>query len=157
MTQTITIIITLIAITAAFFWKSAKLYIYTVRCLRNIEREDFIQQRYQIVRDGEKSKNVRISFWNVLYTFVFIPNDVPQELIQEYLQHHLRLIEDSMSAQQLYGLIRTETEQFVLDDDNKTRVVLYKFHPIVYRPKAYVLLLWLTVSVLSILAIHNLF
>lgn len=155
MTQTITILITLIAITIAFFWKSIKLYVYTVKCLRNIEREDFIQQRYQVIRDGEKTKNVRMSFWNILYTFAFIPNDVPQELIQEYLQHYLQLIEDSMSAQQLYGLIRTETEQFTLDDDNKTRVVLYKFHPVVYRPKAYVLLLWLLAIAASIIIIHS--
>lgn len=156
MTQTIIALIALLIVTIVFFWKSIKLYVYTVKCLRNIEREDFIQQRYQVIQDGKKTKNIKMSFWNILYTFAFIPNDVPQELIQDYLQRYLQLIEDSMSAQQLYGLIRTETEQFTLDDDNKTRVVLYKFHPVVYRPKTYVLLLWAVISALSITAVYNL-
>ena len=66
-----------------------------------------------------------------MYLYVVIPQNVPRDLVNEYLKEHLRFLEEALSVQSLYGLVRTKKRRFIVDDsDQKEVIYLIKFIPI---------------------------
>ena len=81
--------------------------------------------------DKKATENIRITIFGIMYLYVVIPQNVPRDLINEYLKEHLRFLEEALSVQSLYGLVRTKKRRFIVDDsDQKEVIYLIKFIPI---------------------------
>lgn len=118
-----------------FYYKTIKLYYYTVGCLKNIKDDDFLQGKYMMTIDDIPEENIKMSLFNILYMYVIIPEELKDVKLQmQYLQEHLQRIEDALSVQNLYGLIETKKRKFVTKDDKKINLIyLIKFQPIFYN------------------------
>lgn len=123
-------ILAVIIIIAAFY-KTIYLYHYTLACFRNIKTDERLQGLYQLVIDKKATENIRTTIFGIMYLYVVIPQNVPRDLINEYLKEHLRFLEEALSVQSLYGLVRTKKRRFIVDDsDQKEVIYLIKFIPI---------------------------
>lgn len=131
---TLVIIIFLLTI-LPFYYKTIKLYVYTVRCLRMIKNNVFIQGKYKFVENGVVLDNIRMTPFNILYLYVVVPENVEEEMHSTYLVDHLRFLEDTMSVQNLYGLIRSSKQRFITEkeDGDVVSIYLIKFIPIIYK------------------------
>lgn len=113
------------------FYKTIYLYHYTLACFRNIKTDERLQGLYQLVIDKKATENIRITIFGIMYLYVVIPQNVPRDLINEYLKEHLRFLEEALSVQSLYGLVRTKKRRFIIEDsDQKEVIYLIKFIPI---------------------------
>lgn len=141
-----------------FYWKTVKLYYYTINCFTNICETKYIQEKYAITFKGTVINNLRISTFGTMYLAVVIPEEVEQEHFDEYLQGYLTLLEQAMVIQNLYGLVKTKKEKFLIEsDDNVRNAVFYiKFIPILYK-NTYLRFLYYTSSSLIIYFLINYF
>lgn len=113
------------------FYKTIYLYHYTLACFRNIKTDERLQGLYQLVIDKKATENIRITIFGIMYLYVVIPQNVPRDLINEYLKEHLQFLEEALSVQSLYGLVRTKKRRFIVEDsDQKEVIYLIKFIPI---------------------------
>ena len=113
------------------FYKTIYLYHYTLACFRNIKTDERLQGLYQLVIDKKATENIRITIFGIMYLYVIVPQNVPRDLINEYLKEHLRFLEEALSVQSLYGLVRTKKRRFIVEDsDQKEVIYLIKFIPI---------------------------
>ena len=113
------------------FYKTMYLYHYTLACFRNIKTDERLQGLYQLVIDKKVIENIRTTIFGIMYLYVVIPQNVPRDLINEYLKEHLHFLEEALSVQSLYGLVKTKKRRFVVDDsDQKETIYLIKFIPI---------------------------
>ena len=123
-------ILAIIVIIVAFY-KTIYLYRYTLACFRNIKTDERLQGLYQLVIDKKAIENIRTTILGIMYLYVVIPQNVPRDLVNEYLKEHLRFIEEALGVQSLYGLVRTKKRRFIVDDsDQKETIYLIKFIPI---------------------------
>lgn len=123
-------ILAVIVIVIAFY-KTIYLYHYTLACFRNIKTDERLQGLYQLVIDKKVVENIRITIFGIMYLYVIVPQNVPRDLINEYLKEHLQFLEEALSVQSLYGLIRTKKRRFIVEDsDQKEVIYLIKFIPI---------------------------
>lgn len=123
-------ILAVIVILAAFY-KTIYLYHYTLACFRNIKTDERLQGLYQLVIDKKAIENIHTTVLGIMYLYVVIPQNVPRDLVNEYLKEHLRFLEEALSVQSLYGLVRTKKRRFIVDDsDQKEVIYLIKFIPI---------------------------
>lgn len=126
LSEILAVIIVIIA-----FYKTIYLYYYTLACFRNIKTDERLQGLYQLVIDKKAIENIRTTIFGIMYLYVVIPQNVPRDLINEYLKEHLRFLEEALSVQSLYGLVRTKKRRFIVDDsDQKEVIYLIKFIPI---------------------------
>ena len=113
------------------FYKTIYLYHYTLACFRNIKTDERLQGLYQLVIDKKAVENIRITIFGIMYLYVVIPQNVPRDLINEYLKEHLQFLEEALSVQSLFGLVRTKKRRFIVEDsDQKEVIYLIKFIPI---------------------------
>ena len=113
------------------FYKTMYLYHYTLACFRNIKTDERLQGLYQLVIDKKVIENIRTTIFGIMYLYVVIPQNVPRDLINEYLKEHLHFLEEALSVQSLYGLVKTKKRRFVVDDsDQKETIYLIKFIPV---------------------------
>ena len=113
------------------FYKTIYLYHYTLACFRNIKTDERLQGLYQLVIDKKVVENIRITIFGIMYLYVIVPQNVPRDLINEYLKEHLQFLEEALSVQSLYGLVRTKKRRFIVEDsDQKEVIYLIKFIPI---------------------------
>ena len=113
------------------FYKTIYLYHYTLACFRNIKTDERLQGLYQLVIDKKAIVNSHTTMFGIMYLYGVIPQNVPRDLINEYLKEHLRFLEEALSVQSLYGLVRTKKRRFIVDDsDQKETIYLIKFIPI---------------------------
>lgn len=128
--------IEILVITAFFvilYWKTISLFRYTLQCFDNIIEDETIQKYYKMSVDGSIINNVRKSWIGVMYLYVVVPQDVNKQDYGSYLVQHLRLIDESLQVQNLYGLVRSSYESFSSVDDGKEQTIfLVKFVPIIY-------------------------
>lgn len=123
-------ILTVITVVIAFY-KTIYLYHYTLACFRNIKTDERLQGLYQLVIDKKAVENIRTTIFGIMYLYVVIPQNVPRDLINEYLKEHLRFLEEALGVQSLYGLVRTKKRRFIVDgSDQKETIYLIKFIPI---------------------------
>ena len=123
-------ILAVIVILVAFY-KTIYLYHYTLACFRNIKTDERLQGLYQLVIDKKAIENIHTTVLGIMYLYVVIPQNVPRDLVNEYLKEHLRFLEEALSIQSLYGLVRTKKRRFIVDDsDQKEVIYLIKFIPI---------------------------
>lgn len=123
-------ILAVIVIVIAFY-KTIYLYHYTLACFRNIKTDERLQGLYQLVIDKKVVENIRITIFGIMYLYVIVPQNVPRDLINEYLKEHLQFLEEALSVQSLYGLVRTKKRRFIVEDsDQKEVIYLIKFIPI---------------------------
>lgn len=123
-------ILTTVVIMIAFY-KTIYLYHYTLACFRNIKTDERLQGLYQLVIDKKTVENIRTTIFGIMYLYVVIPQNVPRDLVNEYLKEHLRFLEEALSVQSLYGLVRTKKRRFIVDgSDQKEVIYLIKFIPI---------------------------
>lgn len=113
------------------FYKTIYLYHYTLACFKNIKTDERLQGLYQLVIDKKVVENIRITIFGIMYLYVIVPQNVPRDLINEYLKEHLQFMEEALSVQSLYGLVRTKKRRFIVEDsDQKEIIYLIKFIPI---------------------------
>lgn len=113
------------------FYKTIYLYHYTLACFRNIKTDERLQGLYQLVIDKKVVENIRITIFGIMYLYVVVPQNVPRDLINEYLKEHLQFMEEALSVQSLFGLVRTKKRRFIVEDsDQKEVIYLIKFIPI---------------------------
>lgn len=123
--------ILVVVIVIVAFYKTIYLYHYTLACFRNIKTDERLQGLYQLVIDKKAVENIRITIFGIMYLYVVIPQNVPRDLINEYLKEHLQFLEEALSVQSLYGLVRTKKRRFIVEDsDQKEVIYLIKFVPI---------------------------
>lgn len=126
----LSVALSIIVIIVAFY-KTIYLYNYTIACFRNIKTDERLQGLYQLSIDKKVIENIRITFLGIMYLYVIIPQNVPRDLINEYLKEHLQFLEEALSVQSLFGLVRTKKRRFIVDDnDQKESIYLIKFIPI---------------------------
>ena len=117
-----------------FYYKAIRLYFYTKSCFKNIIEDERLQNLYQIKIDNKSQQNIRMSIFNIMYIYVIIPENVTSDLHLQYLQDHLRFLEEALSVQNLYGLVKTEKKKYIIPSDNekgnKSYIYLIKFIPI---------------------------
>lgn len=146
MIQAITIIVAFVVL----FYKTIRLYRYTTQCLQNIIEDETLQNNYRISVDGVEQNNLRLSFFNKLYIYVFVPLEVNKQQHGNYLVQHLRPIDEALQVQNLFGLVESSSESFVSEDgDKKQSIYLVKFYPIVYGVTLWKILLFVSISTLS--------
>lgn len=117
-----------------FYYKTIRLYFYTKSCFRNIIEDERLQNLYQIKIDNKSQQNIRISIFGIMYIYVIIPENVSQDLYLQYLQDHLKFLEEALSVQNLYGLVKTEKKKYAIPTEDgkgiKNCIYLIKFIPI---------------------------
>ena len=132
MNYNVLLIEVLIVITLCIaFYKTVYLYHYTIACFKNVTTDERLQRLYQTVVDGKLRQNIKLSPLGVLYMYVIIPQNVPNDLELEYLKDHLQFLEEAFGVQSLYGLVKTKKRKFVTEINNQHQVIyLIKFIPI---------------------------
>ena len=140
------------------FYKTIYLYHYTLACFRNIKTDERLQGLYQLVIDKKPVENIRITIFGIMYLYVVIPQNVPRDLINEYLKEHLQFLEEALGVQSLYGLIKTKKRRFIVDDsDQKEIIYLIKFIPILngFTVKRIMLVILTIVIIASVIFKYN--
>lgn len=160
MINAILIIIIFLLVFSIFYGKSIYLYYYTVSCLKNIKNSNFLQEKYKMAKNGKIEENIRMTFLNVLYVYVIIPEDVLKNDHTLYLTEHLSYIEESLSVQNLYGLIKTDKIAYIInekEEENKKKNYIYliKFIPIIYNNTWKKFLLCCFISSISVVILQK--
>lgn len=140
-----------------FYWKTVKLYNYTINCFENICNTKYVQDKYRLVVNGRVIDNVRISTFGTMYLTVVIPEDVEPEYFDEYLETYLTLLEQAMVSQNLYGLVKTKKEKFLVksDEDVKNAIFYIKFVPILYKNTYFRFICFVLASLSTIFIVNH--
>lgn len=150
-------IVVVAIIAAILYWKTVKLYYYTIGCFRNICSLKDIQDKYKLTINNQVINNLRMSTFGIMYIVVVIPEEIESKHFDEYLQEYCKFLEQSMSVQNLYGLVMTRKEKFIMKSDEEvTNTIFYlKFIPILYKNTFGRFLLFLSLSAISIYLINR--
>lgn len=155
MNYNVLLIEVLIVITLCIaFYKTVYLYHYTIACFKNVTTDERLQRLYQTAVDGKLRQNIKLSPLGVLYMYVIIPQNVPNDLELEYLKDHLQFLEEAFGVQSLYGLVKTKKRKFVTEINNQHQVIyLIKFIPILQGLTLKRLLLAVMIALLVIIMV----
>ena len=140
-----------------FYWKTVKLYSYTINCFYNICGIKYIQEKYTITIKGNTINNLRVSTFGTMYLVVVIPEEVESEYFDEYLQTYLTILEQAMVVQNLYGLVKTRKEKYLVTSDQEIKNAIFyiKFVPILYKNTFSRFICYVLVSFLSVFLINH--
>lgn len=128
------IIITATILFLIFSIKDIRNYIYTRNCFRLAIKDTLLKRTYDL-------KMTRVG---VLYTFIKIPQNTPEAYHDDIIVDHLKILDDSLIAMNLDGIITYSNRQ--AGDDDKFVYYLAKFIPTFKKVKLFRFFLFFIIS-----------